>query len=267
MNMPYPFHRFLLRYGMAGLPSTASERAREWEARLKWPLFAALCLAIPAFYIELSAVDRSLLWLGEAFVFVIAAAFASHLAIMMMLAPRHLEYLSRNWMHVPIIVGAAINLMQMGHPVNWQDWTLRLIWQGTAFIRLTGFLTGLVRPGSLGSILLLAVVTLAAAGAGFYWLEPTVQTYPEGLWLAFVSAATVGYGDFLPTTPASRIFAVFIVVLGYAVLSMVTASIAALFIGEEEKELRRQMHRDIKALRVEVAELRQSLESQRSSEK
>lgn len=267
MNMPYPFHRFLLRYGMAGLPPNASDKAHRWEARLNWPLFAALCLAIPAFYIELSATDPRLLRLGEVFVFVIAASFATHLTVMMTLAPRRLEYLNRNWMHLLIVAGAALNLVQMGHPVNWQDWALRLVWQGTAFIRLTGFLTGLMRPGSLGSILLLAVVTLAAAGAGFYWLEPTVQTYPEGLWLAFVSAATVGYGDFLPTTPASRIFAVFIVVLGYAVLSMVTASIAALFIGEEEKELRRQMHRDIKALRVEVAELRQSLESQRSPEK
>lgn len=198
--------------------------------------------------------------------FVIAVSFATHLTAMMALAPRRLEYLSRNWMHVLIVVGAALNLLQMGHPVSWQDWALRLVWQGTAFIRLTGFLTGLMRPGSLGSVLLLAIVTLAAAGAGFYWLEPTVQTYSEGLWLAFVSAATVGYGDFLPTTPASRIFAVFIVVLGYAVLSLVTASIAALFIGEEEKELRRQMHRDIKALRMEVAELRQVMESQHRSE-
>lgn len=61
MNMPYPFHRFLLRYGMAGLPANASDKARKWETRLNWPLFTALCLAIPAFYIELSAVDRTLL--------------------------------------------------------------------------------------------------------------------------------------------------------------------------------------------------------------
>jgi voltage-gated potassium channel len=267
MTAPYPFHRFLLRYGMAGLPSTASQRALKWEARLNWPLFTALCLAIPAFYIELSATNAQLLQLGEFFVFVITAAFTAHLSTMLALSHHRLEYLGRNWMHVLILAGAALNLVEMGRPEDWQDWALRLVWQGTAFIRLTGFLTGLMRVGSLSSILVLAVITLAAAGAGFYWLELTVHNYPEGVWLAFVSAATVGYGDFLPTTPASRIFAVFIVVLGYTVLSMVTASIAALFIGEEEKDLRRQMHRDIKALRQEVSELRQSVDALRRPEK
>lgn len=264
--MTYPFHRFLLRYGMAGLPPSASDRALAWEARLNWPLFAALCLAIPAFYIELSATDTTLLRVGEMFVLFIATSFAAHLGTMTFLAPHRLEYLSRNWMHVLIVIGAAFNLLQMGHPQGWSDWAFRLVWQGTAFIRLTGFLTNLLRPGGLGSILLLAAIVLAGAGAGFYWLEPTVQSYPEGLWLAFVSAATVGYGDFLPTTDASRIFAVFIVILGYTVLSMVTASIAALLIGEEEKELRRQMHRDIKALRAEIAELRQSLSPQKKAD-
>ena len=81
------------------------------------------------------------------------------------------------------------------------------------------------------------------------WLEPTVNTYLDGLWLAFVTAATVGYGDFVPTTPLSRLFAVLTVVLGLSVLSLVTATLVSLFIGEDEARLRRDMHQDIKALR------------------
>jgi len=64
----------------------------------------------------------------------------------------------------------------------------------------------------------------------------------------------------VPTTPASRIFAALIVLIGYALLSMVTASIAAFFVGEDEKHLRHEMHRDIKALRDELAQLRAMLE-------
>jgi hypothetical protein len=48
----------------------------------------------------------------------------------------------------------------------------------------------------------------------------------------------------------------------YAVMSLVTASIAAVFIGEDEKALRREMHRDIYALREEVARLWAPLEKQ-----
>jgi voltage-gated potassium channel len=75
-----------------------------------------------------------------------------------------------------------------------------------------------------------------------------------------LTSATVGYGDLVPTTAASRIFAVFIVLLGYAVISLVIASIAALFIGEDERALRREMHKDIHTLREEVAALRTEIE-------
>jgi voltage-gated potassium channel len=258
-----PIHRYLLRYGMAGLPSDASARALRWERWLNWPLFAVLFLAIPAFYIELSGRDPELLGIGRDFILVIAMSFLAHLSTMLLLHRRRMDYLRRNWMHVLIVVGASLNYFQVGSPENGLEWTLRLIWQGTAFIRLTGFLTGLLRPGSLGSVLVLAAGILAVAGLGFYWLDPAINSYFDGLWLAFVSAATVGYGDVVPTTPASRVFAVFIVLLGYAVLSLVMASIASLFVGEEEKELRREMHRDVRALRSEVAELRREIEGLR----
>ena len=51
-------------------------------------------------------------------------------------------------------------------------------------------------------------LALLGLGPGFWWLEPRAETLGDGLWLAFTTAATVGYGDIVPTTPASKIFAV-----------------------------------------------------------
>ena len=65
----------------------------------------------------------------------------------------------------------------------------------------------------------------------------------------------MGYGDLVPTTTAARIFAVLITMLGLTFFSLVTASIAAFFIGEDEKLLRKEMHEDIRHLRAEVAQL------------
>ncbi len=48
-------------------------------------------------------------------------------------------------------------------------------------------------------VLGLGLITWLLAGAGFWWLEPTIQSYWDGLWLAFTTGATVGYGDFVPT--------------------------------------------------------------------
>jgi voltage-gated potassium channel len=79
------------------------------------------------------------------------------------------------------------------------------------------------------------------------------------LWLAFVTVATVGYGDLFPTSAGARVFAVFIVLLGYALFSVVTATISAFFVGEDEQRFERELHADIRSLREEIAALRGEL--------
>lgn len=49
------------------------------------------------------------------------------------------------------------------------------------------------------------------------------------------------------------------VLLGYGLLSLVFASIAAIFVEREERLLRREMHRDIKTLQAEIAALRREV--------
>lgn len=137
---------------------------------------------------------------------------------------------------------------------GWQtEWVaarlMRITIVGLLLARALGAMRDLFSPTGLPYVLGFSVIALLLAGAGFYWLEPTVNSYVDGLWLAFVTAATVGYGDFVPTTPFSRLFAVFTVVIGVSVLSLVTATLVSLFIGEDEKRLRREMHEDIKSLR------------------
>jgi ubiquinone biosynthesis protein UbiJ len=43
--------------------------------------------------------------------------------------------------------------------------------------------------------------------------------------------------------------------VGVATMSMVTASIAALLIGEDERRLRQEMHEDIRSMRQELGRL------------
>jgi voltage-gated potassium channel len=110
----------------------------------------------------------------------------------------------------------------------------------------------------------LSILILGAGGVGFWMLEPRVHSLSEGLWLAFTTAATVGYGDLVPSTPASRVFAVLVVLTGLAVLSLVTAAVAAMFVESDEKQLELDLLNELTQLRSEVRELRTEIQRNKS---
>lgn len=122
----------------------------------------------------------------------------------------------------------------------------------------------ITRQGLLYS-LLLCVVIMGLGGLGFWLIEPRAHTLSDGLWLAFTTAATVGYGDIVPSTFASRAFAVLVVLLGLAVLSLATASVAAMFVETEERQIERDLMHEISALRAEVRGLRDDVRAQQAA--
>jgi voltage-gated potassium channel len=107
--------------------------------------------------------------------------------------------------------------------------------------------------------LLLCLMILGLGGVGFWILEPQANSLTDGLWLAFTTAATVGYGDIVPSTHASRAFSVLVVLLGLAVLSLVTASVAAMFVETEERQIERDLMHEIGALRAELRSLHEEV--------
>jgi voltage-gated potassium channel len=55
--------------------------------------------------------------------------------------------------------------------------------------------------------------------------NPSFGSIHDGLWWAFVSLTTVGYGDIVPITDAGRIVAVILIVFGVAVYSLLIANL------------------------------------------
>jgi voltage-gated potassium channel len=108
--------------------------------------------------------------------------------------------------------------------------------------------------------LVLCLLILGVGGVGFWILEPRAITLSDGLWLAFTTAATVGYGDIVPSTHASRVFAVFVVLFGLAVLSLVTASVAAIFVEAEERQIERDLMDELTALRTDIRNLHKEID-------
>jgi voltage-gated potassium channel len=249
-----------LALGLAGVPPHDAPQAYEWERRLYWPVMIATLLAIPAFYLTVLSGDAHLFKIGWILDAIVLLMFVTELTIMLSVTAQKKRYLMYNWLSVCIIVvtSTSVLLPQLPTDLSALFRLLRLAVVGLLIARFAHSLRALT-PGSTPYILLLGFGLMLLSGGGFYWLEPTIHTYWDGVWLAFISGLTVGYGDLVPTTGPARLFAGLVIVLTYGVMSLVTASIAAFFIGKEEKLLRREMHQEIKILRQEMVELREMM--------
>jgi voltage-gated potassium channel len=241
--------------GIAGVPQYDGARAYVWEKRLHWVMLGFALLAVLSFYLVEVERDPQLRRVGRWVEISIFLAFSAELMWMLWLTRQKLRYLLGNWLDVLIVCAAFMSVA--GYDAEWVALgrLLRLAVVGMVLARAAAEIRSLFSPGGLPYVFGFAVIAMLVAGAGFYWLDPQIESYADGLWLAFVTAATVGYGDVVPTTTASRVLAVIIVVIGVAFLSMVTASVAAFFIGEDEKLLRKEMHQDIRRLRDQVAQM------------
>ena len=247
-------------FGMGGVGAHENPLAYIWERRLHWVMIVVALMAVPAFYLEALQHEVRLQHIGWALDLFIFVAFSLETAWMLHLCHNKTVYLRYNWLNVLIIGASALGLV--GLPSEWLPLVrlLRVAYVALILARTLASVRILFSSNAIPYAFALGLVTLISAGAGFYWLEPTVHSFGEGLWLAFTTGATVGYGDYVPTTPISRAFAVVMVIVGFTVFSLVTASVSALFVGEDEKRLRREMHQNVLELRREIAEMRAELQ-------
>lgn len=63
-----------------------------------------------------------------------------------------------------------------------------------------------------------------------------IQHWGEGIWWAFITVFTIGYGDYFPVTSAGRVTATIIGLFGISIISVLTATISSKFV---EQRLRR----------------------------
>jgi voltage-gated potassium channel len=79
-----------------------------------------------------------------------------------------------------------------------------------------------------------AVVVVLAGGALAGIETDTVGSYGEGAWWALSLMSTVGFAGETPQTDGGRIVSGFLMVVGFTLLSLTTATVASLFVVEEE---------------------------------
>lgn len=94
-----------------------------------------------------------------------------------------------------------------------------------------------VRLGSrwLVAVLLIAVLVVVVAAAAAAAVESrTVSTYANGVWWAVSLVTTVGFIGDPPETRLGAVLSAGLMIFGFVLLATISASLAALFVREEE---------------------------------
>jgi len=248
-------HNPLAWIGLAGVEPDDNPRAHYWHSRLHGVMVGIALLAVPAYVLESIDANPLLHRILTIIDVVIFAAFLAEAIWMASISSHPARYLLDNWLNLVILLGAFASVL--GATTEWIALVrvMRIALAGLVMGRtVAGFSVLFTRRGA--PILVgVAFLVLLVAGGMFYWLDPSIDSYWDGLWLAFVTGMTIGYGDVVPTTGATRIVAAGIGLIGVALVTLFTANIVSFFVGGEETQLRRDLRRDIVQLREEIGRL------------
>jgi voltage-gated potassium channel len=90
---------------------------------------------------------------------------------------------------------------------------------------------GLILP------LLIYVCALGVYDAEHKAPGANITNFGDAIWWAFVTIGTIGYGDYYPVTVEGRVIAVLLMIAGLAFVSVITVSVATMFLNRLEYDL------------------------------
>lgn len=246
--------------GIAGVSDRETAAARHWARRLEWPMVGVALWIVLQWYLEETgglshAVARVADWL-------VWLAFVLETVILSAQVRDKRRYLFGNWLNLLII--------SAGFPYFWQFAPLigllrsvRLVLVVALLLRMSRSARKLLSQHRLGTTLIVAFFTMLLSGIIMSRIDPSIGDVWDGMWWAWVTMATVGYGDVVPHSGAGRLFASLVVLFGVVLISLLTANLAAFFIGsdvekiEEEEKTSDRMLKDISTRLARIEQLLQ----------
>lgn len=95
--------------------------------------------------------------------------------------------------------------------------------------RATNKLNVFLNTNGFKYMLIITTVLIGIGGIAIHYAEN--MPYSDGIWWAFVTATTVGYGDISPATPLGRCVAMVLMLVGIGLIGSVTSTITSFFLN------------------------------------
>jgi hypothetical protein len=84
---------------------------------------------------------------------------------------------------------------------------------------LVRILTLMWRKEGIRSLLSVALVTMLTGTWFYYQFEPTITTWVDAYYFTVITLTTIGYGDFSPTIPLTKLFTTLYVLVGLGIIA------------------------------------------------
>ena len=220
--------------GLAGVASDETRAAQRWGKFFEAPmLLLALWIIVEWYLTGQRAYPESWEFATNR---VIWGFFVLETVLLASLVRDTRRYLATNWVNLLIIV--------VGVPLLWSDQpyagalrTLRILILFGFALEMSSTIRNVLARNNIGLTLLVSLIIIVMAGTSIAAIDPAIKNPGEGIWWAWVTVTTVGYGDLVPTSALGRVFGGMLMVLGLGLFSLITASFSAFLIVREEEEV------------------------------
>ena len=173
-----------------------------------------------------------------------------------------LRYLVRNWAHVVIILLAVPMVFETLNRIG----AVRMV----RLVLLFGYFTHNVHSirlvlskNHLGKTLLFFAFFITAGGITISTIDPAIDTPQDGIWWAWVTVTTVGYGDIVPASGEGRVFASILIMIGIVMVSLITANLSAFLLSkgvQKELQYEQKQLKKIAQLEAKVDDLEEKMQ-------
>lgn len=249
---------FRLHYwiGLAGVEDEENSAAQRWASRFEIPvLLVTLWIPIHWFMEVRELLTPLQSHLGD---WAIWLVFLLETSVLTWMVDDKWRYLRRNWMNLVIIAGGVPMVWNFA-PLTGVLRSLRLVLLVGLLFRFSGNVRQFLAHNRLGATLAVAFVVIVLAGLLMAAIEPGVESPWDGIWWAWVTVTTVGYGDIVPVTGAGKLFAALLILLGVGLFSLMTANFSSFFIGRDVSRVEAELEEDMEKVTHEELDIHSSV--------
>jgi voltage-gated potassium channel len=222
-------HTFNLLIGLPGVAADERPKARLWASRFELPMILLALWIMIEWYLKAKGVygdtiDRITDWSIWLF-------FVLETVVLTRLVKDKSRYLRSNWMNLLIIR------------------TLRVLLIFPLLLNTSSTVRKILSRNHLGTTLMIALAFTLMSGLLIAGIDPAIENVWQGIWWAWVTVATVGYGDTVPMSAAGKVFGAIVILFGVGFFSLLTASFSAYFVSRGEIEIEEEEVEEIYRLK------------------